>query len=403
MREWLYDVFRERPWWMSATMIFCAYMAFVYLPWDLFVKPVARDEEVWFGIEFRGPLAKLAALPHWFVYGAAVYGFRRRRPWMAIWAPAYAAQVAFSIYVWKVVDAGGGLTGLVLGLMPALPMAGLAFAFWSSRAYFAPRPLGLVARYGEWALVTGASSGIGAELARQIAADGMNVVLSARRGDRLARLAEEIEKQAGVSTRVVVADLSEPGGQAALLDGVDDLEIGLLVNNAGLGYQGRFDLQDGERLRRLVAVNCEAPLVLTHALGRRMCERGRGAVLFTGSAAGHQPLPLHAVYAATKAFDRILGESLWGELRAANVDVTVLEPGSTQTEFQAVAGELAHPGDPVEQVARAGLEALGQQPSILVGWYTWLRANVASRLLTRPIAIHAAHHLMQKQTPEDMR
>ena len=278
MREWLYDVFRERPWWMSATMIFCAYMAFVYLPWDLFVKPVAQDEEVWFGIEFRGPLAKLAALPHWFVYGAAVYGFRRRRPWMAIWAPAYAAQVAFGIYVWKALDAGGGLTGFVLGLLPALPMAGLAFAFWSSRAYFAPRPLGLVARYGEWALVTGASSGIGAELARQIAADGMNVVLSARRGDRLARLAEELEKQSGVATRVVVADLSEREGQAALLDGVDDLEIGLLVNNAGLGYQGRFDLQDGDRLRRLVAVNCEAPLVLTHALGRRMCERGRGAV-----------------------------------------------------------------------------------------------------------------------------
>ncbi len=402
MREWLYDVFRERPWWMSATMIFCAWMAFVYVPWDLFVKPVARDEEIWFGIEFRGLLAKLAALPHWFVYGAAVHGFRRRRPWMAIWAPAYAAQVAFSIFVWKALETGG-LTGIVFGFLFALPMTGLAYAFWSRRDYFAPRPLGLVARYGDWALVTGASSGIGAELARQIAADGMSVVLSARRGDRLSRLAEEIEKASGVATRVVVADLSERDGQAALLDGVDDLEIGLLVNNAGFGYQGRFDLQDGERLRRLVAVNCEAPLVLTHALARRMCERGRGAVLFTGSASGHQPLPLHAVYAASKAFGLILGESLWGELRAANVDVTVLEPGSTQTEFHAVAGELPHPGAEVEGVARAGLEALGQQPSILVGWYNWLRSNVASRLLTRPVAIHAAHALMKKQTPEDMR
>jgi uncharacterized protein len=402
MREWLYDVFRERPWWMSACLIFCAYMAFIYVPWDLFVKPVARDEEVWFGIELRGPLAKLAALPHWFVYGAAIYGFRRRRPWMAFWAPAYVAQIAFSIYVWKALEQGG-LTGLVFGLLYALPMAGLAFAFWRSRDYFAPRAPGLVARYGEWALVTGASSGIGAELSRQIAADGMNVVLTARRGDRLARLAEEIEKESGVATRVVVADLSEREGQAAVLAGVADLEIGLLVNNAGLGYQGRFDLQDGDRLRRLVAVNCEAPLVLTHALARRMCERGRGGVLFTGSAAGHQPLPLHAVYAATKAFDRILGESLWGELRAANIDVAVLEPGSTQTEFQAVAGELAHPGDFVEIVARTGLEALGQQPSVLVGWYNWLRANFVSRLLTRPVAIHAAHAVMAAQTPEDMR
>ena len=200
-----------------------------------------------------------------------------------------------------------------------------------------------------------------------------------------------------------MADLSERDGQAALLAGVADLEIGFLVNNAGLGYQGRFDLQDGEKLRRMVAVNCEAPLVLTHALARRMCDRGRGAVLFTGSAAGHQPLPLHAVYSATKAFDRMLGESLWGELRAANIDVTVLEPGSTLTEFQASAGELPHPGDAVETVARVGLEALGQQPSVLVGWYNWLRANVASRLLTRPVAIHAAHAVMAAQTPEDMR
>jgi short-subunit dehydrogenase len=402
MREWLYDVFRERPWWMSACMIFCAYMAFLYVPWDLFVKPVARDEEVWFGIELRGPLAKLGALAHWFVFGAAIYGFRRRRPWMAFWAPAYVAQIAFSIFVWTALEQGG-LNGLVFGLLYALPMAGLAFAFWRSRDYFAPRPLGLVTRYGDWALVTGASSGIGAELARQIAADGMNVVLTARRGDRLARLAEDLEKESGVATRVVVADLSEREGQNAVLAGVDDLEIGLLVNNAGLGYQGRFDLQDGDRLRRLVALNCEAPLVLTHALAGRMCARGCGAVLFTGSAAGHQPLPLHAVYAATKAFDRILGESLWGELRAANIDVVVLEPGSTQTEFQAVAGELAHPGDSVEIVARTGLEALGQQPSVLVGWYNWLRANFASRFLTRPVAIHAAHAVMAAQTPEDMR
>ena len=240
-------------------------------------------------------------------------------------------------------------------------------------------------------------------IARQIAADGMNVVLSARRSDRLTLLASELGKAHGIATRVVVADLAEREGQAALLASVADLEIGLLVNNAGLGYQGRFDLQDGERLRRLLTLNCEAPLVLTHALVKPMCKRGRGAVLFTGSASGYQPLPLRAAYAASKAFDRILGESLWGELRAANIDVTVLDPGSTQTEFQEVAGELPHPGDAVEGVARAGLEALGQQPSVLVGWWSWLRANVATRLLTRPIAIHAAHHMMAAQTPEDMR
>jgi hypothetical protein len=402
MREWLYDVFRERPWWMSAAMVFSAYMAFIYLPWDIFVKPMAEDEEVWFGILFHGFWAKLLAIPHWFVYAAAVYGFRRRRPWMAFWAPAYVAQVAFGIYLWTAM-AQGGFTGIVLGLIPAAPFVGLAYAFWSARDYFTPQSLRLVTRYGDWALVTGASSGIGAALARQIAREGMNVAMTARREERLSSLASELERDFGVQTRVVVADLAEREGQAALISSVESLEIGLLVNNAGIGCAGRFDLLDGEQLRRLVALNCEAPLVLSHALVQGMRERGRGAIFFTGSIAGRQPLPLHAVYSATKAFELFLGEALWAELRASNIDVVVLEPGSTETEFQDVAGEIAHPGHNPEEVARAGLAALGQQPSVMVGWYNWIRANAGSRLLTRPIATHVAHGVVTKQTPEELR
>ena len=402
MREWLFDVFRERPWWMSATMIFCAYMAFIYMPWDIFVKPVAEDEEVWFGILFTGAWAKILAFPHWFVYGAAVYGFRRRRPWMAFWAPAYAAQVAFGIYLWTAIETGG-LSGVLVGLFPALPFVGLAYAFWNARDHFDPKPLSLTPRFGEWALVTGASSGIGSSLARQIAADGTKVVLTARREDRLTALASEIEREFGVETRVVVADLAEREGVQQLLAAVSDLEIGLLVNNAGRGYAGRFDLLDGETLRRQLAVNCEAPLVLTHALVQGMRERGRGGILFTGSLAGRIPLPLHAVYSATKAFDRFLGEALWAELRASNIDVVVLEPGSTETEFQEVAGELAHAGHDADEVARRGLRALGEQPSVIAGWYNWILVNLASRLLTRPILALVAYARMTKQTPEDLR
>ncbi|MCA9502996.1 MAG: SDR family NAD(P)-dependent oxidoreductase [Spirochaetaceae bacterium] len=402
MREWLYDVFRERPAWMSAVMVFCAYMAFVYLPWDLFVKPVAVDEEVWFGIRFTGWWAKILAIPHWFVYAAAVYGFRRRRPWMAFWATAYTAQVAFGIYLWSAVRVGG-FSGVLVGLFPALPFAGLAWAFWNAREYFEPRPLSLVPRYGEWGLVTGASSGIGAALAREIAADGMNVIVSARRAERLEALAAELERDFGVQARAVPADLATREGQRTLLDAVADLEIGLLVNNAGRGLAGRFDLRDGDQLRDLVALNCEAPVVLTHALVQGMRERGRGAVLFTGSAAGRQPLPLHAVYAATKAFDLFLGEALWAELRASNIDVVVLEPGSTETEFQEIAGELAHAGDRADEVARLGLAALGEQPSVIAGWYNWIRANLAARLFTRPITAHLAHAVIAKQVPEELR
>ena len=402
MREWFYDVFRERPWWMSLTMVFCAFMAFFYMPWDIFWKPIEQDQEVWFGILFQGVWAKVFAIPHWFVYAAAVYGFRRRRPWMAFWAPAYVAQVAFGMYIWTALQTGG-FSGVFVGLFPALPFIGLTYAFWTSRDYFAPKRLSLAPRYGEWALVTGASSGIGASLARQVAEDGMNVVLSARREERLVALAADLERDFEVETRVVAADLGERDGQAALLDGVADLEIGLLVNNAGLGYAGRFDLLDGEQLRRLVSVNCEAPLVLTHALVQGMRERGRGAVFFTGSIAGRQPLPLHAVYAATKAFDLFLGEALWAELRASNIDVVVLEPGSTETEFQAVAGEISHSGHSADEVARLGLAALGEQPSVIAGWINWLKVNAASRLLTRPILAHTTHAIIAKQTPEDLR
>jgi short-subunit dehydrogenase len=401
MREWLYDVFRERPWWMSATMVFCAFMAFVYMPWDIFLKPMARDSEVWFGILFQGFWAKVFAIPHWFVYAAGVYGFRRRRPWMAFWAPAYVAQVAFGMYLWTALETGG-FSGIFVGIFPALPFIGLTYAFWNTRDYFAPGSLQLGARYRGWALVTGASSGIGVSLARQIAADGMNVVLSARREDRLRALAADLERDFDIETRVVAVDLAERSGQAALLEGVADLDIGLLVNNAGLGYAGRFDLLDGEQLRRLVMVNCEAPLVLTHSLVQGMRERGCGAVLFTGSVAGRIPLPLHAVYSATKAFDLFLGEALWGELRTSNIDVVVLEPGSTETEFQEVAGEVAHPGQNADDVARAGLAALGQQPSVIPGWFNWLRANVASRFLTRAMSARAAHAVLAKQTPEDL-
>lgn len=402
MREWLYDVFRERPWWMSALMVFSAYMAFIYMPWDIFVKPMDEDVEVWFGIAFEGFWAKVLAIPHWFVYGAAVYGFRRRRPWMAFWGPAYIAQVAFGMWLWTALSQGG-FTGIILGLIPAAPFAALAYAFWNHRDHFAAKSLRLTTRYGDWALITGASAGIGQALARQIAADGMNVVLTARREERLAMLASELERDFGVETRIVAADLAERADVEALLAAVSDLEIALLVNNAGLGYAGRFDLLDRDRLRQLVAVNCEAPLVLTHALVQGMRERGRGGVLLTGSIAGRQPLPLHSVYAATKAFDLFLGEALWAELRASNIDVVVLEPGSTETEFQEVAGEIPHAGESAEEVARRGLMALGEQPSVIVGWFNWIRTQAATRLLTRPILAHVAHSVMAKQTPDDLR
>jgi len=399
MREWLRTLFAGRPWWMNAVMVFSAYMAFVYLPWDLFVKPVAVDEEVWFGIRFHGWAAKFLEPFHWAVYAAGAYGFRRMKAWMWPWAAVYAGQVAFGMLVWPWLYVGGFL-GFLLGIVSVVPFAALSWALWEARPLFQAQRPSLRERYGEWALVTGASSGLGSEFARALAREGVSVVLTARREERLRELASELEKAHQVSTRVVAADLADPSAAEQLTEAVRDLEIAILVNNAGFGYAGGFDKQEPERLREMVQLNCLAPVMLSAGLLPGMLARGRGAVVITGSAAGRQPLPLHGVYSATKAFDLLLGESLAVELRSQGVDVLVIEPGSTQTEFQEVAGEIAHNGEPADRVVLLALEALGQQPAVISGWFNWIRASVASRLLPRSLVAHLGKDYMAKRVSE---
>jgi short-subunit dehydrogenase len=399
MREWLRTLFDGRPWWMNAVMVFSAYMAFVYLPWDLFVKPVAVDEEVWFGIRFHGWAAKFLEPFHWAVYAAGAYGFRRMKPWMWPWASVYAGQVAFGMLIWPWIYVGGFL-GFLFGIVSVIPFAVLAWALWEARPLFQGQRPSLRERYGEWALVTGASSGLGAEFARALAREGVSVVLTARRGERLRELASELERTHRVSTRVVEADLADPNAAQQLAEAVRDLEIAILVNNAGFGYAGRFDKQEPARLREMVQLNCLAPVMLSAGLLPGMLARGRGAVVITGSAAGRQPLPLHGVYSATKGFDLLLGESLAVELRSRGVDVLVLEPGSTQTEFQQVAGEIAHDGERADRVVLLALEALGRRPVVISGWFNWIRANIASRLLPRSLVAYLGEEYMAKRVSE---
>jgi hypothetical protein len=389
---------------MNALLIFCAYMTFVYVPWDFFVKEMARDEEVWLGLLLHGFWAKLTEPLHWVIFAAGTYGFWRMRPWMWPWAGVYAGQIAVGMLVWALVYLESEWRWpLGLASMGLLAVPTVALLRARPRFQAGLRPGSLRERYGDWALVTGASAGIGAEFARALARGGLNVVLTARREDRLRGLAAELEKEHSVSTRVVAADLAAADGADRVADAVADLEIAVLVNNAGFGYSGRFDKLEPARLREMVRVNCEAPTVLTGRLLPAMVRRGRGAVIFTGSVAAFQPLPLHGLYSATKVFDQFLAESLWGELRGSGVDVLVLQPGSTDTEFQAVAGEIAHPGEPAADVVRVALEALGKQPSVTSGWFNWLRGNAAARLLPRSLLALLAKDVMAKQTPEAMR
>ncbi|MDJ0789554.1 MAG: SDR family NAD(P)-dependent oxidoreductase [Myxococcota bacterium] len=403
MLDWIQLHFARRPMWMNALMLFCLYMAFIYSPFDLFVKPVAVDEEVWFGVRFHGSAAKLLAVPHWAIYAAGAYGFWQLRSWMWPWASIYAGQVAIAFFVWPLLYVGG-FGGFVSAIVGGGLFALLTRRLWNTREFFQGDQAPLAERYGGGtAVVTGASAGIGAAFARALAEHGLDLLLVARRKERLDELAGALEKQHGVSVSVAALDLAAPAGQQALIDATEDLDVSMLVNNAGVGYSGRFDGQDPERLFALVQLNCAAPLALTAALLPRLRERGRGAVIFTGSVAGKQPLPLHAAYAASKAFDNLLGEALWGELQGTGVDVLVLEPGTTDTEFQDVAGEIPHSGQTADEVVETALRSLGHRPSVVSGWFAWLRTNAGTRLLPRSWLVLVAKRVMERQTPDHLR
>jgi short-subunit dehydrogenase len=387
---------------MNALMVFCGYMAFVYVPWDFLLKPAAVDEEVWFGIRLHGFWAKFTEPLHWAIYALGWYGFRHMKGWMWPWAAVYAGQVALGMLLCNFVYVGG-FGGVVLGVASFVPFAALTVALWQADALFGAVRPPLRERYGEWGLVTGASAGIGAEFARALAREGLSVVLTARREERLRELASELEKTYHVATRVVAADLADPAGPARVADAVADLEIAVLVNNAGFGAAGRFEKLDPERLRRMVQLNCLAPVLLTHRLLPAMRSRGRGAIVVVGSVAGHQALPLHGVYSATKAFDLLFGESLAVELEDHGIDVLVLEPGSTETEFQEVARETPHPGQSPAEVVAVALEALGRRHSVISGWFNFLRTHAGERLAPRRLVTSAAEEIIAAQVPEDLR
>jgi short-subunit dehydrogenase len=220
------------------------------------------------------------------------------------------------------------------------------------------------------ALVTGASSGIGQELTRQLVAAGVPVVVVARREERLVALAEELG-----GLEVLVADLATPAGQELVAARIadDDHPVELVVNNAGFGTGGGFTELDVHRLTEEIAVNVTALTRLSHAALAAMTPRGRGWLLNVSSFAGFQPAPRLSVYAATKAYVTSLSESLHQEVAGAGVVVTALCPGLVHTEFQEVSN-ARHDQDnlpdfvwlDVEEVCTAALEAVAKGRALIV-------------------------------------
>lgn len=248
---------------------------------------------------------------------------------------------------------------------------------------------------GKLALVTGASAGIGLALAEQLAASGANLVLTARRSDRLKALAERLRGEYGVETQIIAADLAEPATPQQLFSATEGsgLTIDILINNAGFGYYGEFVKGDAAWQRKMVDLNCAAVVHLTNLFLPKMVERRHGHLMIVASTASYQPLAYMATYAATKVFDRFLAEALAHEVADSGVKVSALCPGPTDSEFNEVAGLHQIPGrksQSAEEVARLGLEGLVEGKSWVIPYTAGKVMVFMQRLAPRRLVSGAA-------------
>jgi short-subunit dehydrogenase len=238
-------------------------------------------------------------------------------------------------------------------------------------------------QYGSWALITGASSGIGRAMSEQIAQQGMNIVAVARNQGNLDALKDSLETRYGIKVRTISADLSQPEASHELDNQTSDLDIGLLIPNAGIENNGAFIDNPIAAEQKMLTLNTTSPMILTHLFGQRFklraSKKQRSGILLTASLFGYQGVPFVSNYSATKAYILSLGEALNVELKPLGIDVTVLSPGLTDTampgnmaiDFNKMPITLHKP----EVVARVGLNTLGKKATVVPGFinkfYAW--------------------------------
>ncbi|CAL9324792.1 SDR family NAD(P)-dependent oxidoreductase [Streptomyces sp. SudanB91_2054] len=260
--------------------------------------------------------------------------------------------------------------------------------------------------HGHTTLVTGASAGLGAEFARQLAARGSDLVLVARRRDRLEKLATELREQHRIQVHVVEMDLAteQPGQALAAQVAELGLHVTSLINNAGFATFGPFHQADPDRLRREIAVDVTAVADISRAFIGQLRSAGHGVLVNVASMAAYQPNPRMALYGATKAFVLSLTEALWEESRGTGLRVLALSPGATRTEFFDVVGtpqaaggtRLASPTD-VVRTALAALDRRNPPPSVIAGRMNRVMAFLARRLASRRQVIRAIGRLTAKE------
>lgn len=248
-------------------------------------------------------------------------------------------------------------------------------------------------KYGTWAVVTGASDGIGREFARELALRKLNVVLVARRSALLEALAAELQAAHGIECRVISADLALPEASTPLFDDTSALDVGLLVASAGFGTSGPFVLGKLADEQDMLAVNCGAVLDQTIHFAKRFAERGRGGIVLLSSVVAFQGAPGSAHYGATKAYIQSLAEGLREELKGRGVDVIAVAPGPINTGFAARAKlHMAQSLEPAI-VAKQTLAALGSYATVRPGWLSkllgwslataprWMRVKIMGKVM----------------------
>lgn len=243
-------------------------------------------------------------------------------------------------------------------------------------------------RYGRVAVVAGASEGLGAAFATELARRGLDLVLVARRAALLEELASSLAREHGVRVTPLATDLAAPSFPEALADATRGLEVGLGVYNAAATSIGPMLDRPLEEALRIVEVNCAGPVRFAHALAPAMVARGRGGLVLLSSVAGFQGGPRIAAYAASKAFARVLAEGLWGELGPRGVDVLASCPGATRTPNYLRSAKKDAPGTlDADVVATRTLDALGRGPTTVPGAVNTLATWVLGRVLPRSAAV----------------
>jgi short-subunit dehydrogenase len=245
-----------------------------------------------------------------------------------------------------------------------------------------------VDRYGPWAVVAGASEGLGAAFARALASRGMNLVLIARRKSILDTLASEYRQLYNIEVLCLEIDLNMPDFLIKLQSSLSGLEVGMVVYNAASAPVGDFDTLDLADLLRVVQVNVASPVALVHSLLPPMIKRQRGALILMSSLAGNQGLPRLATYAASKAFNTVLAEGLWHELKGRGIDVLVCCAGAVRTPgYAKTAGSDALGTLDADLVIEQTLRALRRGPRVIPGFINQAANWILSRIVSRRMAI----------------